>query len=86
MKKIVFIIYAACLLGASGCREAEYRLFDDVARVQMTGSQEQRYNFVYKDRESVHRDTVYLTVQTMGNLSEAERKIALEQIPEYEIT
>lgn len=86
MKKIVFIIYAACLMGASGCQEAEYRLFDDVARVQMTGSQEQRYNFVYKDRESVHRDTVYLTVQTMGNLSEAERKIALEQIPEYDIT
>ena len=86
MRRVIFIIYVACLIGLSGCQKAEYRLFDDVARVQMVGDREHYYNFVYKDRESVHRDTVYLTVQTMGDLSEVRRKIAFKQIPEYDIT
>lgn len=86
MKIVIFIIYVVCLLGLAGCQEDEYYLFDDVARVQMIGDKEQRYNFVYQDRDLVHRDTVFLTVQTMGNLSDAPRKIAFEQVPEYDIT
>ena len=62
------IIYTAIFLSASwltGCQEAEYLLFNDIARVQMDEEDEIRTSFYYTDA-SINRDTVYLTVNTIG--------------------
>ena len=63
------IIYTAIFLSASwltGCQEAEYLLFNDIARVQMDEEDEIRTSFYYTDA-SINRDTVYLTVNTIGD-------------------
>jgi len=46
------IIYTAIFLSASwltGCQEAEYLLFNDIARVQMDEEDEIRTSFYYTD-------------------------------------
>ena len=82
MRRICVFIFA--WISFIGCQKAEYMLFDDVARVQMDESEEIRSDFFYTNR-AIQRDTVYLTVNTSGYPSDKVRKIALEQIPEYEI-
>ena len=81
------IIYTAIFLSASwltGCQEAEYLLFNDIARVQMDEEDEIRTSFYYTDA-SINRDTVYLTVNTIGDPEDRVRHIAMEQISEYDV-
>ena len=81
------IIYTAIFLSASwltGCQEAEYLLFNDIARVQMDEEDEIRTSFYYTDA-SINRDTVYLTVNTIGDPEDQVRHIAMEQISEYDV-
>lgn len=84
MKQIVYISAFLLLIGFSSCQEAEYMLFDEFARVQMDESEEIKVDFFYMD-DAVKRDTVYLTVHTIGYPENRDRKIALQQIPEYDI-
>lgn len=83
MKRLTIgmVLLAAFL---NGCQEAEHLLFDDVARVQMNEDKEILASFYYDDA-SVVRDTVYLTVNTIGEPENRERRIELEQIPEYDV-
>lgn len=85
MKKGFIAICAFLALIQMGCHEADYMLFDDIARVQMDGDKEVRYDFFYKDRSTVTRDTVFLTVNTIGDPGKHARRIAFEQIPEYDV-
>ena len=82
MKRICIFVFAWMFF--VGCQKAEYMLFNDVARVQMGEGEEIRIDFFYTDR-AIQRDTVYLTVNTSGYPLDKVRKIALEQIPEYDI-
>lgn len=84
MKHILYIPTLLLLAGISSCQEAEYMLFNDVARVQMDEEKEIKADFFYMD-ELIKRDTVYLTVHTIGYPENRNRKIALQQIPEYDI-
>ncbi|MDE5610974.1 MAG: DUF4843 domain-containing protein [Odoribacter sp.] len=85
MKKIFIVLYVFLVLVETGCHEADYVLFNDIARVQMSGDEEVLYDFFYKDRNTVMRDTVYLTVHTIGDPEGRARRIVLEQIPEYDV-
>ena len=66
------------------CQEAEHLLFNDVARVQMDEDKEVLTSFYYDDA-LVIRDTVYLTVNTIGEPEDRVRRIELEQITEYDV-
>lgn len=83
MKGIIYaIVFLAIVM--VGCQEAEYMLFNDIARVQMDEKEEMRTSFFYTDA-SITRDTVYLTVNTIGDPVDRLRYIALEQISEYDV-
>lgn len=85
MKPIFYIVNMFLLAGLFSCQEAEQMLFNGVARVQMDEDNEQKVDFYYQDN-SILRDTVYLTVNTIGDPEDRVRRIALEQITEYDIT
>lgn len=84
MRKLFYILTIGLLLGQTSCQKAEYLLFNGVARVQMVEKEEIRADFFYEE-PAVLRDTVYLTVQTIGDPVNRTRKIAFEQIPEYDV-
>lgn len=84
MKKVFYIMMVSVFWGLSGCQKAEYSLFDDVARVQMSGDKEILTDFYYIDK-SVGRDTAYLTVSVIGGPENRERKLELRQISEYDV-
>lgn len=84
MKGISYTVVLLSAVLSAGCQEAEYLLFNDAARVQMDEEKEILTDFYYTDA-SVTRDTVYLTVNTIGDPEDRVRRIALEQISEYDI-
>ena len=84
MKRIIYLLTPLLLCGVFSCQEAEYMLFNEVARVQMNESKEIMMDFFYMD-ESIQKDTVYLSVHTIGDPESRDRKISLEQITEYDI-
>ena len=84
MKRIVYLLTLLLLCGVFSCQEAEYMLFNGAARVQMNESEEIMMDFFYMD-ESIQRDTVYLSVHTIGDPEKRDRKVFLEQITEYDI-
>lgn len=86
MKNNVLILCILVVLTQMGCQKEKYQYFNDIARVQMESTEEIRYSFFYEDRETVTRDTVYVTVNTIGYPDDRSRVIALEQVPEYDIT
>jgi hypothetical protein len=82
MKKIIYIIlFSICMVG---CSEKDM-LFNDIDRVQMNDTTTINYSFVYKVK-SVVQDTVYIQINTIGNISQYDRQIILKQIPEYDYT
>lgn len=82
--KHIFLLLSFIPFLFYSCQEAEYVLFDDVARVQMDETAEIKVDFYYLDK-SIVRDTAYLTIHTIGVPENRERKIALKQITEYDI-
>ena len=84
MKSILYLPALLFLAGLSSCQEAEYMLFNEAARVQMNESEEIKADFYYMD-ESIQRDTVYLSIQTIGDPENRPRRVMLQQITEYDI-
>lgn len=84
MKRIIYAGIVLAIMTLSGCQEAEYMLFNDIARVQMDETEELLTTFYYEDA-SIVRDTVYLTVNTIGDPENRVRHIALQQITEYDV-
>ena len=84
MKSILYLPTLMLLAGLSSCQEAEYMLFNEAARVQMDESEEIKADFYYMD-ESIQRDTVYLSIHTIGDPEKRPRRVMLQQITEYDI-
>ena len=84
MKQIIYTVLFLVAIGLTGCQKAEYLLFNDIARVQMDEANEILTSFYYMDA-AIGRDTVYLTVNTIGDPENRVRQIALEQISEYDV-
>ncbi len=81
--KYLYLIFLPTLI-LGGCEKSKYMFFNDIARIQMDEEKEIRTDFLYKDK-SITRDTVFLTVNTSGYPSDRPRRIALEQISEYDV-
>ena len=84
MKEIIYTVVFLSTVLLTGCQKAEYLLFNDTARVQMNEEKEILTDFYYTDA-SIVRDTVYLTVNTIGDPENRVRRVALEQISEYDV-
>ena len=71
MKQIIYTVLFLVAIGLTGCQKAEYLLFNDIARVQMDEANEILTSFYYMDA-AIGRDTVYLTVNTIGKIGYAK--------------
>ncbi|WP_321332284.1 DUF4843 domain-containing protein [uncultured Bacteroides sp.] len=85
MKRFIFILVTIGSIIMTSCSETGYLLYNDIDRVQMEDTVTVNYTFVYEP-ESVIRDTVYIQVNTIGNIANYDREIELKQIPEYNYT
>lgn len=91
MKKIIYLLISVLGICFSGCQESPYFMFRDTDRVQLDDwdeilrvKKEIRYNFIYaKQGPDAVRDTVYLTVLTLGKPRDYDRKVSFRQITEY---
>ncbi len=87
MKKRLYFIFA--ILVAAGatwsCQKQETMVFNDVNRISLQDSVTANYTFIYEDA-SVTSHTFLLTVNTIGDVPGHERRVMIEQIPEYDIT
>jgi hypothetical protein len=84
MKKYSCIIIIGLAIVA-GCKKADYLLFDGAARIQMADTSAASFTFVY-EAPAVARDTVYVRLNTIGGITGQDRKVTLQQVPEYDIT
>jgi hypothetical protein len=84
MKKIIYLIIIV-LAVTTGCSEVDYLLFSGMNRVQMNDTTTVNRTFVYY-AANVVEDTVYIQVNTIGNLSDQNREVKLVQVPEYNYT
>ena len=80
---IKYIIVAAFAVGILSCKE-QLSVYDQPQNklnfVALSGDTAVRYTFVYEPEE-FKQDTIWLDVQTMGYLSDKDRKVTLRQIP-----
>jgi hypothetical protein len=84
MKKLFYIIITFSLIIA-GCKETDYLAYTDINRIQMNDTVTQSFTFVYENA-SVTQDTVWVQVNTIGNISDKDREVKLIQVPEYNYT
>ncbi|MET0636909.1 MAG: DUF4843 domain-containing protein [Chitinophagaceae bacterium] len=84
MKKYSCII-VILLAVAAGCKKADYLLYNDMARIQIADTSVLNSTFVY-DAPEVSRDTIYIRLNTIGGITDQNRTVVLEQIPEFDIT
>lgn len=64
------------------CKKSEIKLYNDGARIQLMDSISAAFSFIYEPK-SVVRDTFFLDVRTIGGLTNYDRLIKLEQVPEF---
>ncbi|MCS3797405.1 DUF4843 domain-containing protein [Niastella sp. OAS944] len=83
MKKYSVIIVILLAI-ATGCKKADYQMYNEGARIQVADTTTLGYTFIYKDF-AVTRDTVYVQMNTIGGITDYDRAITIEQIPEYDI-
>lgn len=73
-------IPALCLVFLSACKQENYLLFSDIARIQFdTYSDTLRRHTFYYDDPSVTEDTVFFTIYAVGGIRNTDRSFALEQ-------
>ncbi|GAB6007860.1 DUF4843 domain-containing protein [Dysgonomonas reticulitermitis] len=84
MKKLIYIPVIIILI-ATGCSETEYLSYAGADRIQMSDTVTTNFTFVY-ELSSVTVDTVYIRVNTIGNVANHDREVKLIQVPEYSIT
>lgn len=92
MKTLKYIIVAAVILIMAACKQDEYYLYDDVARIQF-GPDKTRiyqqnydladtsklYSFFYED-QTVKEDTVFFDIYAIGGTTKNDRSFTLEQV------
>lgn len=85
MKRLIFytLIFLAVVCGS--CKKADYLLYSDIARVQLSDTAMLSSTFVYEP-VTVTRDTIYIQVNAIGGVTDYDRDVKLVQVPEYNYT
>jgi hypothetical protein len=81
MKTTKYILWIVVLVIFASCAKKDLITFNEINRLQFIGDTLTYQSFVYK-KASVTKDTVYLTIRTIGNISKTDRTINIEQIIE----
>ncbi|MDR1415070.1 MAG: DUF4843 domain-containing protein [Odoribacteraceae bacterium] len=76
---------ALLLLLATACTQEKPMPFLGDARVQLKDTTILRHTFIYSAAE-VSRDTLYIQVNTIGEMADHDRQVNIIQVPEYDIT
>ncbi len=81
MNRLIYftIVFLAAVL--TGCSKTDYLLYNDIARVQLTDTATLNSTFVYK-AGNILRDTVYIQVNTIGQMADHDRPVKLVQVNE----
>lgn len=64
-----------------GCKKADQLVYSDQARVQLSDTATLSQTFVYEPA-TVTRDTVYIRVNTIGEIKNVDRAVQLVQVPD----
>ena len=88
MKKSIYLL-GLLLATLPACEQEDDFPYQDVARVQFTGSstegpEDMIYSFIWLDPSS-QRDTVYLPLRVLGGPADHDRQLKLSQITEYDV-
>ena len=84
MKKyscIIVILLAVTI----GCKKSPYLMYSDGTRIQIADTSTQSFSFFY-EAATVTRDTVYVKLNTIGGITDRNRTVTVEQIPEFDYT
>lgn len=84
MNRFIYTILIALVAFASGCSKAEELMYSDISRVQLTDTAALNSTFVY-DGSEVTRDTVYVSINTIGDISSQDRAVKIVQITDPSI-
>lgn len=79
MNRFIYTILIFLAALATGCSKADELLYSDIARLQMTDTATLNSTFVY-DGIEVTRDTIYVPVNTIGDLSNVDRAVKIAQV------
>jgi hypothetical protein len=92
MKVRIFFVLAMALFSMASCKQNEYYLFNDVARIQFGPDIARIYtasynmadttkNFTfYYDAASIKQDTVFFDIYAIGGISAKDRSFTLQQV------
>lgn len=80
MKNIKYSLLLLLVVVISSCEKDIYKWDDSVARIQFKGDTLGYKTFVFEN-ETIVKDTIYLTVSTMGFTSDKDRSFKLKQSP-----
>jgi len=81
MKRLIYFLILILAAVVSSCTKTDYLLFNDRARVQLSDTAIINSTFFYKPSTTL-RDTVYIQVNTIGNISGKDRAVKLVQVTE----
>lgn len=81
MNRLIYFILIFLTAVITGCSKTDYLLYNDIARVQLTDTATLNSTFVYK-AGSILRDTVYIQVNTIGQMTNYDRAVKLVQVNE----
>lgn len=84
-KKIIFLYFvvtASVLLLHTSCRESEQLIFNSASRIHWKDTATVHQTFINK-KSNVTRDTVWIPLQVIGEISTEPRQINIKQIKGY---
>ncbi|SDL86944.1 protein of unknown function [Pedobacter sp. ok626] len=81
MKRLIYFLIILLAAAVTSCTKTDYLYFNDSARVQLNDTSTITSTFFYEPN-TVLRDTVYIQVNTIGDVSNKERAVKLVQVVE----
>jgi hypothetical protein len=79
MKRLIYFAMLALAATAIGCGKTEGLLYTDIARLQLNDTTTVSSTFVY-EAPSIIRDTVYIQVNTIGEMANVDRAVKFVQV------
>lgn len=84
MKRLIYFAVIALAAVLAGCSKADQLLYSDVNRLQLNDTTTINTTFVY-DPVTTTKDTVYIKVNTIGQISDHDREVKMAQFVEPDV-